>query len=348
MKHSLAFSLIFTALCVSPVMAQAGGRGFPLQVVSTTVVGEEAELVEITAATVGPSGVVYTLDHLSCTVSAFSPDGRMLWRVGRKGRGPGEYQLPYRVAAAPDGSVLVFDLGTNDVTTLTSEGRFVDRALLPLRFLATDGMVAGAGELFVSGYTTTPGPHRRHGVHRFRRSANRLAHVSSFGPLPTVRDTAILRYWGAGDITRAANGDVLYALALPYVVYRYDHSGRQRVAARPSFRVRGTADDVVRIERNGREQRVSNTSADVDRPTSVLEVTNGLVLVTRIKSRVRHWDAYTIVGAFLGSREYPVEWGAVVGFDRARNLLWMVATHDDAPVLVRLQLSGATPSRRSR
>lgn len=349
MKRCLACSLIATALCVSPVMAQAGGRGFPLQVASTTVVGEEAGLVEITAAAIGPSGTVYVVDHVAFTVSAFSPEGRMLWRVGRKGQGPGEYTFPYRVAAAPDGTVLVFDLGRNDVTRLSSEGRFIDRASIPLRFPVTEDMIATAGEVLISGYTSTQGTGRQHGIHRFRRRGADLLHAGSFGPLPTVRDTAILRYWGAGDISRAANGDLLFALALPYVVYRFDSTGRQKMAARPTFRVRGTPDDVVKIERQGREARISNTRADVDRPWTIVEVTNGMILVTRLKSQVRHWDLFTAAGAFVGSREYPADWGVAVGFDRIRNLLWMVATHDDAPVLVRLQLAGApTPSRRSR
>jgi hypothetical protein len=88
----------------------------------------------------------------------------------------------------------------------------------------------------------------------------------------------------------------------------------------------------------------------VDRPNSVVEVASGWMLVTRVTTRGRYWDLFTPTGGFAGSREYPEEWGGAVGFDSARNLLWMVATHDDAPVLVRLQVSlgAVTPSRRTR
>lgn len=346
MKRCLAYSLIATALCVSPVMAQAGGRGFPLQVASTTVVGEEAGFASIVAATVSPTGVVYVVDYMNCTVSAFSPEGRMLWRVGRKGQGPGEYQLPYRVASAPDGSVLIFDLATNDVTTLSRDGRFLGRVRLPFKFPYVDDMVATASELLISGYTPT-GQARSHGIHRFRRNATGLAYAGSFAPLPTVRDTAIRRYWGAGDISRAGNVDLLYALNLPYLIYRYDGAGRQKAMIRPPIRVRGTPDDAVRIERNGRQTAIS-PGEEVDRPSTVIEVIGGRLLVSRITPRGSHWDAFASSGAYVGSREFPKDWGAAVGFDFARNILWMVGTRDDAPVLMRVQITLGTARSQAR
>jgi hypothetical protein len=273
----------------------------------------------------------------------------MLWKVGRKGKAPGEYQFPTRITATPVGTLLVFDLGTGDVTTLSQDGRFVSRTPLPLRLLAVDDMTMSGSDLLVSGYSPDPRA-RRHGIHRFRTAGGRQVYAGSFAPVPTVRDTAVLRYWGAGDITRAANGDLLFALALPYVVYRYDAAGRQKMVARPSFRVRGTPDDAVRIERNDEITAISSTQAVVDRPNSVVEVAGGWMLVTRVTTRGRYWDLFTPAGRYAGSREYPREWGGAIAFDSARNLLWMVATHDDAPVLVRLQVSfgAVTPSRRVR
>jgi hypothetical protein len=289
------------------------------------------------------------VDHLNCAIVAFSPAGRMLWKVGRKGRGPGEYQIPYRIAATPTGALLVFDLATRDVTTLSQDGRFVSRSNLPLNLPYVDDIVVSGSDLFVSGYSPTSNQTRRHGVHRFRTAGGRLVYAGSFAPLPTVRDTAILRYWGAGDITRASNGDLLFALAFPYTIYRFDPTGRQGVVAHPPFRVRGTPDDAIRIERDGAGTSVSNTEV-VDRPNTIVEIANGWTLVSRVTSRDSHWDLFTATGGFAGSRAFPREWGAAVAFDRARNLLWMVGTHDDAPVLVRVQvaLGASTPSRRGR
>jgi len=347
MRRSSFAVLLLVSLAARSAAAQRNGASFPLNVVTSATFGEEAALLEITAGTVGPTGNVYVVDRLSYAVVAFSPAGRMLWKVGRKGRGPGEYQLPYRIAASPSGTLLVYDLGTGDVTTLSQNGRFLSRSHLPFRIHYVDDIAAAGSDLLVAGYSPDAAA-RRNGIHRFRIGGNLAVHAGSFGPLPTVRDTAILSHWGAGDITRAANGDLLFALALPYVVYRFDAAGRQRMLARPSFRVRGTPEDAVRIERNGPMTVISNTEAIVDRPRSVFEVANGSILVTRITTRSRHWDLFTSTGRFAGSREYPEAWGGVLAFDSARNFLWMAATHDDAPVLVRLQVTfgAATPSRR--
>ncbi|SOD03335.1 6-bladed beta-propeller protein [bacterium JGI 053] len=348
-RFALALSIVLSFSSV-PALSQRSGGGFPLTVVSSTIVGEDAEFGSIVAATVSPAGNVYVLDHVNCAVFAFSPAGRMLWKVGRKGRGPGEYQLPTRITATPTGALLVFDLGTGDVTTLSQDGHFVSQSHLPLRFPYVDDIAVVGSDLLISGYSPDP-PARRHGIHRFRVAGGRMVYAGSFAPLPTVRDTAVLRYWGAGDITRAANGDLLFALALPYVVYRFDAAGRQKLVGRPRFRVRGTPDDAVLIERNGEITSISRSDAAVvDRPQSVVEVANGWMLVTRVTNRERHWDLFNPAGVFAGTREYPEAWGGAIAFDPARNFLWMAATRDDAPVLVRLQISSgaATPTRRAR
>jgi hypothetical protein len=346
MRRSAYAALLLALLAARSAAAQRNGASFPLNVVASATFGEEAEFTEIIAGTVGPTGNVYVVDRLSYAVAAFSPAGRMLWKVGRKGRGPGEYQLPYRIAVTPAGTLLVYDLGTGDVTTLSQDGRFISRSHLPLRLHYVDDIAAVGSDLLVSGFSPDPRAHRN-GIHRFRIGGPQAMYAGSFAPLPTVRDTAILPQWGAGDITRAASGDLVFALALPYVVYRFDAAGRQKMQARPSFHVRGTPDDAVSIDRSGEWTRISSTGADVDRPHSIVEVANGWMLVTRVMRRARYWDLFTPDGRYAGSREYPREWGGAIGFDPARNFLWMAATHDDVPVLVRLQVtSGATTSSR--
>ena len=270
-------------------------------------------------------------------------------------QGSGAWRVPdaLSIAAVADGTLLVFDLATGEVTTLAQDGRYLGRTGLPLRFPYVNDIVASPRELLVSGYTSTAGQRRLHGVHRFRRSAAGLAYAGSFGPLPTVRDTLVWRYWGAGDITRGRNGDLIYALNLPYVIYRYDSAGRQKAVVRAPVRVRGTPDDAFKIERQGRATSISDAETPPDRLAMAVETANGLVLVARVTPRRRYWDLFTPAGAYVASREVPREWGTAIGFDAARNLLWTVATHDDTPVLVRLQIaSGApaptTPARRSR
>jgi hypothetical protein len=351
MKNTPLLAMLVAAFTAAPAMAQAGGRGFPLLVVSTTVVGEDAEFGEITGGAVGSDGTAYVVDRLRCRVVAFSATGRMLWAVGRKGSGPGEYQMPYRIAVRPDGSLLVYDLATREITTLTRTGRFVARTLLPFRFHVVDQILSeSGGVVVVVGYSNASDKVRRFGLHRFASRGGRLVHERSFGPLPPVRDTALLRYWGAGGASRTSNGDILYSVRLPYHIYRYDPLGRPKRSIVPPLRLTGRPEDVVHLEHDGRNENVSNTGNAVEEPGAVVEIGDGWTLSTRLSPRGQLWDLFDRSGAYAGSRRPPPGANGLFGADTAGGILWFASTHDDAPVLVRVQVSfrGAASARSAQ
>lgn len=63
---------------------------------------------------------VYVLDRMSASVSAFRPDGRLLFRFGRKGGGPGEFRSVSRVMVLPaTGEMGVWDDEAQRLTLLT-------------------------------------------------------------------------------------------------------------------------------------------------------------------------------------------------------------------------------------
>ena len=108
----------------------------------------EAALSSVADVTVGRDGSVYVADQLSRSVYVFSGDGRRVSRLGREGRGPGEFQLPsvmgWRgdtlVVSDPFASRLVgFLPGGRSVFTRGYAGipAFVPRAIL------ADGRVLG-------------------------------------------------------------------------------------------------------------------------------------------------------------------------------------------------------------
>ncbi|HEX8691520.1 MAG TPA: hypothetical protein VF746_03700 [Longimicrobium sp.] len=331
----------------APILAQ---RAVSLvRVNSVQVVGREAELGAIAMTRVGPQGNVYAADYLNARVVAFSPEGRLLWTSGRKGRGPGEFQLPYRVDPRPDGGLLVLDAGTSEVTLLNARGRFTARYRLPFRFDQPDAIVGlPDGHLVISGTTFAEPRARRYGIHRFRVSGAELKYVGSFGPLPRVRNPLVLQSWGAGSATRAANGDLLYALRIPFEVHRFDPAGRPREVVRYPFRTRGTPDDAETVVVTEKETTYSSTDADVERPGAAFELPGGLLVVTRSSRDTRHWDFFR-GGRYLGSQRIERDWGGVAGYDPARGFLWMAGTLDDEPVLRRLSITVAVPpSTRAR
>jgi hypothetical protein len=351
MLRSAFSALLLTSLIVLPAASQRNGATFPLSVAASTIVGEDAAFAEITGGAVGNDGAVYVVDRLQCRVYAFSAAGRLLWTTGRKGDGPGEYRMPYRVAASPDGSVLVYDLAIGEVTRLTMAGRFVERSRFPFRFQVLDKIVAQAGgRLVVAGYSNAGERVRKFGLHRFVARGGQLVHEGSFGPLPPVRDTSLLRYWGAGDAALAPNGDILFSLRLPYHLYRYDALGRQLRSFTPPFRLRGHPEDVLRLERDSRGERISDTGNQIEEPGPVTELAGGWLLSIR---RIPHgglWDLFDRSGSYVGTRRSPAGANGLIGADVTRGILWFAGTRDDAPVLVRVQIGmhGAPPARRSR
>ena len=75
-------------------------------------------------------GKVVAFDYGDRAVKAFDRGGRMLWRLGRRGSGPGEFQGAFDLDVAEDGSVWVLDPDQNRLTVITDEGA-LDTVLHP-------------------------------------------------------------------------------------------------------------------------------------------------------------------------------------------------------------------------
>lgn len=328
-------------LASPPLTAQT----LPIRFGPEQLVGQSEALGSIMAARVAPDGGVYVLDHVNARIVAFDAEGARRWSVGRRGRGPGEFQTPYRVDVRRDGTVFVFDIGTSEVTALAPEGRVIDRYRLPFPHVQADNLVALDGELLVSGTTADPTGSGR-GIHRFRITRPELQYVSSFGPLPVARDPMVLQMWGAGSIVRGSTGSIWYTRRLPYEVYRFDPSGRQRAVIRPPFRARGTPDDAIRVDRGEDRTTYSDTGAEVEIPGPAWELPGGLLLVSRISSRNRVWDVFSISGRYRGSLPFPPHWDGVAGYDAQRRVLWVTGTRGEEPVLYRVPLIVTSSSNR--
>jgi hypothetical protein len=337
----------FPLLCAL-LAADVSAQRLPISFGAPQVVGEDAELGSIIAAQATPDGGVVAVDHVNARIVAFDPEGRPRWSAGGRGRGPAEFQTPYRVDVRRDGSVLVYDLGTSEITELSAAGAYRSRWRMPFPLTQVDALVAAGDALLVSGTTTHPDG-MRHGIHRFEVDGPALRHTGSFGPLPPVRDPAVLQAWGAGPLVRGSTGSVWYTRRIPYEVYRFDAAGRQRALIRPPFGTRGTPDDAIRVEREGRSTSFSSTGARVEIPGPAWELPGGLLLVSRIAPGERHWDLFTVAGGrYRGSFPLPAEWEAIAGYDAARRTLWVIGTRADVPVLYRVPLVLPPAPPRSR
>lgn len=72
----------------------------------------------------------------------YSPDGKLLSRVGRAGEGPGEFQTPVWVGALSGDSIAAWDVGLSRLSIFTPAGEFV-RTVTPRGALGVFPMVVG-------------------------------------------------------------------------------------------------------------------------------------------------------------------------------------------------------------
>ena len=91
---------------------------------------------------------LYVADGQDCAVKVFSRDGRFLRAIGRKGRGPGELDMPSGVAAW-EGGIYVADKLNRRVQVFDLEGRVIGG--FPVPFAPDKILVLGGGRLLVTG-----------------------------------------------------------------------------------------------------------------------------------------------------------------------------------------------------
>lgn len=71
------------------------------------------------------AGHVYVLDSGGPRIQVFDANGRFLRSIGKKGEGPGEFQMPGRLAVREDGRLAVFDMGQQRISIFDGQGKLV-------------------------------------------------------------------------------------------------------------------------------------------------------------------------------------------------------------------------------
>jgi DNA-binding beta-propeller fold protein YncE len=81
-----------------------------------------------TDVAVAPNGDVFVADgHVNSRIVKFSPDGRFIKAWGRKGTGPGEFDLPHTMYFDSRGRLLVGDRSNRRIQIFDQEGTFIDQ-----------------------------------------------------------------------------------------------------------------------------------------------------------------------------------------------------------------------------
>lgn len=183
----------------------------------------DAILAEVRDVAVDPDGNVYVLDFDDSQIVAFESSGRVRWRGGRRGEGPGELLRPLGIAADGEGRLWLLDKAGAELEWWSTDGSYLGAFLLTetaitraggLRFVAprTLALLSGTDVLLLE----SGEPWSEYG--RFETSPGMLR-------------------MGAGGVageTGASGGRVTTGAILDYEVQIYGEDGRlERTIARP-------------------------------------------------------------------------------------------------------------------
>ena len=299
----------------------------PLQVVvSSDLLQQPLDYVALS------DGSVIGAEYKSAVITRLAADGRVLWRVGREGSGPGEFRVPYRLAVAPDQTVLVYDLVLSRFTRVDSSGVILGSTVPDMRLSVNSVLVLASGDVLIAGTTTDPRGRDRP-LHLFSKA---LEHKRSFGEPGVVSDARYRSLVGPGTIAPLQDGGVLHMRESPYEMVRYSPTlqpvGRTKVpiAIDPPELWSALATGA-----GGRGGMRSNP--DARRPLAITQLDDNLFL-GGVSSKETSYVLFDRQGTRLDEIARPREWQSLATFDYARRTLWIYGERDDEPVMYRMLL----------
>lgn len=209
------------------------------EIVERITLEENDEVVIVQPfVTVDDAGRFVLAEPRESQVRVYAPDGRLERIVGRRGEGPGEMMMPTAARMAPDGRVIVGDVGTARVTIYSADGEGAPETLASPIAMPSDLRALAEGGYLVVGVDPT-------------RSGDPLLHVwdgtedglRSFFPMPVAEKDRGMAL-STAYVHTAMTGDTIWAVfSLNDTIYRFGPDGTDRgrivvpTAASPSLPV---------------------------------------------------------------------------------------------------------------
>lgn len=321
------------ATTASPVSCQM--RRLELRgIVVDTIAVIDLDFAMPTGFATGPDGSLLVADAGLVEIMRIDTTGRMIWRRGREGRGPGEFGMPYRVGF--DGrEIHVLDISNHEISRFTPDGRFVSRYRLPFYFSQVDAIVPlPDGRLAISGVAP---PHiSQRAIHVFDPQHE---FVRSFGLLPPARDPRKGRGWGAGALVLDGQ-TLMFTRRLPYELSRFDVAGNEIERVIVPFQFRFEVDDYYEIRERGSTIQYTTLRTTREAPVNAFPLRDGAIVATRIDQGGRYLDLISADRSSVASWRMPADWRGIVAVFPDGERFWVVAESEMESVILALRVRG--------
>jgi hypothetical protein len=241
---------VFTAGTAQQALKNKESRIVPIKLEKELTLGERADGQEalfqsIRSFRVDDKGNFYVLDSRAPKLMKFDRDGKVLFSVGRKGQGPGEFMAPSGIEWGKNGSILITDMGNRRLAYFSADdGELLEEkstAKWP-RFFRIDDDSQG----FFYGYQILYEPGKKVGVmSKFNPALDLVKEVFRVEDKLTENEIDL---FSPGLFFRVLGNDgLLVAKNIEYALHWYDSNG-----------------DLVRTAHNA-YRRVPLTAADKER-----------------------------------------------------------------------------------
>ncbi|HYW12382.1 MAG TPA: 6-bladed beta-propeller [Longimicrobium sp.] len=188
-------------------------------------------IVRISGADLAADGRLVVTDGSDASVHLFAADGRLLKVMGRKGFGPGEFQIPLSPRFGPDGRIHVLDFRHKRISVFHPDGR-LDREVRLRDLMRVNGIEPERGGTYlVSAVRTPTDSNTVFRVDRDGRVIRGFLPIRHHAPA-RLRDPGMLDGLRRAEFSLSASGDSAYVvLSTADSLWTLDtRSGTYRVA----------------------------------------------------------------------------------------------------------------------
>ena len=155
-------------------------RFVPDLVLDETSLPAEALIESLTDVKYDPQGNIYFCDYKANNIKKFNQGVKFLKTIGRKGQGPGDFNMPFLLAVTAD-RLFVWDMGNRRLCSLTLDGDFIKS--MPIQFsqgMPTKMEALPDGNILIGMERNYPSEENRPGDYLIEIYSRELDHQGTF------------------------------------------------------------------------------------------------------------------------------------------------------------------------